>query len=78
MIRCERSKLNTCQIRDVRACAPESSERRGVEDASSGDVANVVLRLVSGMVSAPSIIRRQLPHASPCHVRMDVYYVHVT
>ncbi|CAE7229477.1 unnamed protein product [Symbiodinium natans] len=33
---------------------------RGVEDASSGDVANVVLRLVSGMVSAPSIIRRSV------------------
>lgn len=33
---------------------------RGVEDASSGDVANVVLRLVSGTVSAPSIIRRSV------------------
>ena len=33
---------------------------RGVEDASSGDVANVVLRIESGVVSAPSIIRRSV------------------
>ena len=33
---------------------------RGVEEASSGDVANVVLRIHSGVVSAPSIIRRSV------------------
>eukprot|EP00437_Effrenium_voratum_P007330 CAMPEP_0181435760 /NCGR_PEP_ID=MMETSP1110-20121109/20500_1 /TAXON_ID=174948 /ORGANISM="Symbiodinium sp., Strain CCMP421" /LENGTH=1270 /DNA_ID=CAMNT_0023559307 /DNA_START=15 /DNA_END=3827 /DNA_ORIENTATION=- len=33
---------------------------RGVEGASNGDVANVVLRIVSGVVAAPSIIRRSV------------------
>jgi len=33
---------------------------RGVEDASGGDVAHVVLRLVHGTVAAPAIIRRSV------------------
>lgn len=33
---------------------------RGVEEASNGDVANVVLRLVAGQVAAPLIIRRSV------------------
>ena len=37
-----------------------------MEDASSGDVANVMLRLVSGTVSAPSIIRRQVLKGVEC------------
>eukprot|EP00435_Cladocopium_sp_Y103_P057265 s1592_g19.t1 len=33
---------------------------RGLDEASNGDVANVVLRLVTGQVAAPAIIRRSV------------------
>ena len=38
---------------------------RGVEEASNGDVANVVLRLVAGQVAAPLIIRRSVEAELP-------------